>query len=131
MAASVAMKASMVAMFGAIMPEPLQKPAMRTGTPPIIAVATAPLGKVSVVMIALAPAAQLSGESLAPISGKRAVILASSSSTPITPVEASITSPGRQRRRWAAAAATRSAASAPGRPVKALAQPALTTRPRA
>ncbi len=111
------------------MPEPLQIPAMRTGMPSISAVATAPLGKVSVVMIARAAGAQLSGESLASISGRRTVILASSSSTPITPVDASITSRWRQSSRLAAAAATRRAASAPGRPVKELAQPALTTSP--
>ena len=46
-------KASIVAMSGAIMPEPLAIPASVTGAPSIVAVATAPLGKVSVVMIGL------------------------------------------------------------------------------
>ena len=54
MAASVKMKHSMVAMSGAIMPAPLQKPLMATGTPPISAVRVASLGKVSVVMMARA-----------------------------------------------------------------------------
>jgi hypothetical protein len=39
MAASVATKASMVAMSGAIMPEPLVMPAIRTSCPSIRAVA--------------------------------------------------------------------------------------------
>ena len=56
--------------------------------------------------------------------------MASSNSTPITPVEASITSRWRQSNRLAIAEATRRAASAPGLPVKELAQPALTTSAR-
>ena len=48
----------------------------------------------------------------------------------MTPVEASMTSRWRQSNRLATAAATRRAASAPGLPVKELAQPALTTRAR-
>ena len=51
----------MVAMSGAIMPEPLAIPAIVTGTPSISAVAAAPLGKVSVVMIARAAASMPSG----------------------------------------------------------------------
>ena len=41
-------------MSGAIIPEPLAKPMIVTGTPPSSTRATAPLGKVSVVMIARA-----------------------------------------------------------------------------
>ena len=96
----------------------------------MVATAWAPFGKVSVVMIARAAASQLSASSLAVISGRRWMILPSSSSTPITPVEASMTSRWRQSKRLATAEATRRAASAPGLPVKELAQPALTTRAR-
>jgi hypothetical protein len=59
--ASVKTNASMVAMSGAIMPDPLAMPAMATSAPPIRAVAVAPFGKVSVVMMALAASAQISG----------------------------------------------------------------------
>ena len=52
-------------MSGAIMPEPLQKPLMRTATPSIVAVAVAPLGKVSVVMIARAAGSQAAASSRA------------------------------------------------------------------
>ncbi len=64
----------------------------------------------------------------ASVSGISGVILASSSSTPITPVDASITSRRRQPTASAAASATRAAALSPALPVKELAQPALTTR---
>ena len=129
-AASVATKASIVAMFGAIMPEPLAIPAIRTVWPSIVASATAPLGKVSVVMMASEASAQPSGDRRAAISGNTASIFAASSSTPITPVEASMTSSGAADRACAAAAAVRRAASAPGGPVKLLAQPALHTSAR-
>ena len=53
--ASVNRKASMVAILGAIMPEPLAMPAMVTRAPSIVACRQAPFGKVSVVMMARAP----------------------------------------------------------------------------
>ncbi len=53
-AASVKMKDNIVAMSGAIIPEPLATPLIVTGTPSIIAVAVAALGNVSVVMMARA-----------------------------------------------------------------------------
>ncbi len=56
--ASVKTKDSMVAMSGAIMPAPLAMPLIVTATPPIFAVRVATLGKVSVVMIALAASTQ-------------------------------------------------------------------------
>ncbi len=59
--ASVKTKDSMVAMSGAIMPAPLAMPQMVTGVPPTRAIAAAPLGKVSVVMIAAAASSQLPG----------------------------------------------------------------------
>ena len=56
--ASVKTKASIVAMSGAIMPEPLRKPLMVTVRSPILAWRVASLGKVSVVMMAAAAADQ-------------------------------------------------------------------------
>ena len=53
----------MVAMSGAIMPEPLATPAIFTGTPSTSADATAPFGKVSVVMIARAASPHPAGSS--------------------------------------------------------------------
>ncbi len=117
----------MVAMSGAIMPEPLAMPEIRTLTPSISHSAVEPLGKVSVVMMPEPALAQLSGDRPVWMSGSLAVILASSNTTPITPVEASMTARWRQPKRLAASAAVRRAASAPSLPVKALAQPALMT----
>ena len=54
--ASVKMKASMVAMSGAIMPAPLAKPLMVTSVPRSRMRAVANFGNVSVVMMALAAA---------------------------------------------------------------------------
>ena len=58
--ASVAMKPSMVAMFGRIMPAPLLMPVMVTSTPPKLIWRENALGTVSVVMMARAASAQLS-----------------------------------------------------------------------
>ena len=60
-AASVKMKPSMVAMSGAIMPDPLITPTSVTVRPSTIARAVAPLGKVSVVPIPSAAACQPQG----------------------------------------------------------------------
>ena len=60
-AASVTMKASIVAMSGWIIPEPFAMPAILTSLPPMVVAANAPLGKVSVVMIASAAACHPSG----------------------------------------------------------------------
>ena len=62
--ASVKTKDSMVAMSGAIMPAPLAMPQMVTGVPPSRAIAAAPFGNVSVVMIALAASCQAPGAAL-------------------------------------------------------------------
>ena len=53
------MKTSMVAMSGAIMPEPLAMPLMVTVLPPSFTLTVAALGKVSVVMMALAAMVQV------------------------------------------------------------------------
>jgi hypothetical protein len=81
-------------------------------------------------MIAEAAPAQASSVRRLSTSRRFEVILLSSRITPITPVEAIITSRWRQSKRLPTAVATRRTASAPGLPVKLLAQPALTTRAR-
>jgi hypothetical protein len=86
--ASVNRKASMVAMSGWIMPEPLQMPQIVTSRSPIVVRARLPLAKVSVVMIALAASSQALASSLALSSGSRATTVATSRRSPITPVEA-------------------------------------------
>ena len=53
-AASVMMTHNIVAMFGAIMAAPLQTPLIRIAFPPMVTVAVACLGNVSVVIIARA-----------------------------------------------------------------------------
>src|SRR5581483_104302 len=65
-AASVTIKASMVAIFGSIIPAPLAHPAIVTSAPPRRSCAEAVLGRVSVVMIARAKSSSPSAES-API----------------------------------------------------------------
>ena len=75
-------------MSGAIMPEPLAKPLIVTGTPSIVARCVAPFGKVSVVMIArrgIVPARRRDAAAKAP--GSAATILSAGSGSPITPVE--------------------------------------------
>ncbi len=127
-AASVNTNASIVAMSGAIMPEPLAIPAMRTSTSPILQVAPAPFGNVSVVIIAAAAAGQLTGASS--IFGSAAAILESSSTTPITPVDAESISRTSTPSVSAAASSERLHAASPAGPVKELAQPAFTSSPR-
>ena len=77
----------MVPMLGAIMPEPLAMPLTTTGTPSISARALAPLGKVSVVMIAAAASDQVSSARRACIAGSAALSFSTGSCSPITPVE--------------------------------------------
>src|SRR5690349_9302882 len=121
-------------MLGAIIPEPLQKPLSRTLVPSIIAVAVAPFGNVSVVMIARAAGSQLSAESSGRTCGKAALIRSAGGGSPITPVDEMNTSFGSQAKRRAAVAAVLSTTARPARPVKTLALPELTTiartRPR-
>ncbi len=130
--ASVKAKASIVAMSGAIMPEPLAIPVNVTGTPPISAWRTAPLGKVSVVMIASAAACQGAVPSASARSSRRSVMRSAGSGSPITPVEATKTCSRAHFRTRAAAATSSPTAASPLRPVKALALPAFTrmARPR-
>ena len=125
--ASVKTKASMVAMSGAIMPDPLAMPPMTTGVSPIRAVAPAPFAKVSVVRIASAAGSQASSVSDAARPGIASVMRSIFGRTPMTPVEAIAMSRARRRSAAAAALAVVATHSAPEGPVKALALPALTT----
>ena len=95
-AASVKTKASMVARSGAIMPDPLAMPLRVTSMPPMLAVRVAPLGKVSVVIIALAAACHAPGAKSAFSPGNAPMILSNASGSPMTPVEAAKIFDGRQ-----------------------------------
>ena len=128
--ASVKINASIVAMSGAIMPEPLAKPLRRTSTPPNRAVAAAPLGKVSVVMIARAAFSQFVGPSSGAAFPSPAVSFSAGKVSPMTPVEAMKISFALPPTSRAAAAAVASTAAFPALPVKTLALPELTTSPR-
>src|SRR5215468_375948 len=131
MGASVNTNDSRVAISGAIMPAPLAMPQIVTTASPSLAVAVAPFGKVSVVMMALAAASKLPGFAAATRPSITRSKAWASSGSPITPVEARSTSPGLQLAAWAVLAAVYRVASRPVRPVKALAFPELTTSPRA
>src|SRR4051812_7151353 len=116
----------MVAMSGAIMPAPLAIPLMVTVVFPILAVAVATLGNVSVVMIALAASSHGSGlawATMPSITPSNALAL---SGSPMTPVEARNTSAGRQPTARDVIFAVKAQASRPLLPVKALALPELT-----
>src|SRR5579863_9331712 len=118
-------------MSGPIIPEPLAKPLSRTVVPAIVAVAVAPLGKVSVVMIARAAGSHASAASDGAILGRASTIFCAGGGSPMTPVDEMNTSVGSQRNSLAAAAAVASTASWPVRPVNTLALPELTTIARA
>ncbi len=125
------MNDSIVAMSGAIMPAPLAMPLMVTVDLPILAWAVATLGKVSVVMIALAASSHGSScaaTTIPSITPSNAVAL---SGSPITPVEARKMSAGAQPMARAAIFAVNWQACRPVLPVKALALPELTTSARA
>ncbi len=124
------MKPSIVAISGAIIPDPLMMPASVTVRPSTIAVVTAPLGKVSVVMIVAAASSHPHGRA-AKAASSPASALSTGSGTPMTPVEATNTSEGLQPRCPAARAAIASTAARPRAPVKAFELPALTTSARA
>ncbi len=115
-------------MSGAIIPAPLAMPQMVTLALPSLASAVAPLGKVSVVMMALAAACQVSGAAAATRLSSTPSKARASSGSPMTPVEARNTSLGRHPAACDAMSAVSLVASRPLRPVKALALPELTTR---
>ena len=88
-AASVAMNASIVAMFGSIMPEPFAQPRRRTCLPPTRSFVAAHFGRVSVVMMARANSLNVATCALRARtrSGTASRILSTRSGAPITPVE--------------------------------------------
>ena len=128
--ASVAMNASIVAMSGWIMPAPFAMPVTVTVAPSIVACRDAPLGTVSVVMIAFAASNQPSARALARAAGSAATSRSTGSGSMITPVEYVSTSCSGQARIDAKAAAVVAASATPRSPVPAFALPALTTSPR-
>ena len=87
----------------------------------------ATLGKVSVVMIALAASSQASGLAFFRSAVEHAFELAASSGSPITPVDAMKTCEARQPAAFAAMSAVSFTASTPFLPVNALALPEFTT----
>ena len=117
----------MVAMSGAIMPEPFAMPLSVTATSPISARWVASLGNVSVVMMARAASVQRLSAASAAIFAITLSNLDASSGSPMTPVEAMNTCSGAQPAASAANFAVASTASAPRWPVKALALPEFTT----
>ena len=128
-AASVTIKASMVAISGAIMPEPLAMPEMVTVLPAISQVALAPLAKVSVVRMALAASSQLAVPDVVRASNCEMRHDVSSGS-PITPVEEVAICVSGTCNFVARAAVSVDTASSPTWPVKAFALPAFTNSAR-
>ena len=128
--ASVATNDSIVAMSGWIIPAPFAMPVTVTGTPSTSTRRDAPLGTVSVVMIAETAANQRSGASAAFAAGSAATIFATGSGSMITPVENGSTCCGAQPSIAATAAQVASAAAMPAAPVPAFALPALTISAR-
>ncbi len=129
-AQSVKTKPSIVARLGAIMPDPLTMPWMVTRTPSTIALAVAPLAKVSVVPIAAVAAAKPALPSAAWAAATTPVALSRGKGTPMTPVEATNTSSARQPIAAATVSTWARLASRPAEPVKAFELPALTIRAR-
>ncbi len=130
-AASVKKKASIVAMSGAIIPEPLAMPLMVTLAPPYRAEAVTVLGKVSVVSMARAASSHRSSAALSMSCGTTRKMSAGSNGSPITPVEAMKTSDGLHPEAAATPLATALTQATPACPVKAFAFPALTMIARA
>ena len=85
--ASVAMKPSMVAMLGRIMPAPLLTPVMLTRLPPMSSCAPKALGRVSVVMMASLVRNQLSSRASASAASSPASMRSLGKGSMMTPVE--------------------------------------------
>lgn len=117
-------------MLGAIIPEPLHIPPIRTVLPLVSVVSTAnSLGYVSVVIIASAAFLEAVGElsSLRRASVMSLLMMGRGSWRPMIPVEATATSSGRMFRPWATWWVISLASSMPFSPVKQLALPLLAT----
>jgi hypothetical protein len=116
----------MVAMFGWIMPAPLQQPTTVQRRPACSTVRDAHFGWVSVVMIARANGSMLPCAARAAIGATCGSIRSTGSWTPITPVELCCTATAATSQARATASASSTAAAIPRSPVAALAQPELT-----
>ena len=130
-AASVVMKASMVAMRGWIIPAPLATPARQTDRTPASVRNTQDFENVSVVLMARATSSALSVDRFRERAGSWSRMRSSFSGTPMTPVEATRTWRGEIPSSFAAARALSSEVRSPSAPVQALAFPELTTTARA
>jgi hypothetical protein len=128
--ASVAMKPSMVAILGRIMPAPLEMPVTVTVRPPICTWREAALGRVSVVMMPWAASAQAAGCSAASAAGRPASMRSTGSVSMITPVENGRTCSSLRSISRAVAAQVRRARARPSAPVPALALPVLMSSAR-
>jgi hypothetical protein len=100
------------------MPDPLAMPVTVTGTLSITIRRDAPLGTVSVVMMADTARNQCSGARASNARGSAATIFSTGSGSMITPVENGSTSPGAQSSIEATAAHVLSAAAMPAAPVR-------------
>src|SRR6185503_9080616 len=120
----------MVAMSGAIMPAPLAKPLIVTLALPMLVLAVASLGKVSVVVIALAATNHASPRAATTMPAMTLSKARAFSGSPITPVEARNTLAGAQPTAREVMSAVSRQASRPLLPVNALALPELTTSAR-
>ena len=128
--ASVATNASIVAMFGWIMPAPFAMPVTVIGAPSIVTRRDAPFGTVSVVMIVRAAAPHPASASANRHAGRAATMRSTGSGSMMTPVENGSTSCAAQATVPATAAQTVCASASPAAPVPALALPALTMSAR-
>ena len=130
-AASVVMKASIVAIWGWIMPDPLAIPPTVMDTRPVVSRSATSLGAVSVVRIAAAAAGPPPGDNCAAARAIPPRTRSIGSRAPITPVEATSTSASSRPSARAVSAVIAFASSSPGAPVHAFAHPLLITTARA
>ena len=131
-AASQHRKASMVAISGLIIPEPLAMPVIVTGLPATSIRALSPLGAVSVVMMACAASAQPAGDSFGTACSIAERIASTGNRSPMTPVENGSTDSPEQSepRHRATCSQSLVASSRPLAPVAALALPLLISNAR-
>ena len=121
----------MVASMGSIMPEPLAMPPTAKLPADVWTRTALSFGHGSVVMMACAASTWPGASVTLDAAAMPAVTAAGSSATPITPVDATSTSSTAQPIARAVSPAMTCATSMPASPVQALAQPLLTTMPRA
>ena len=130
-AASVRTNASIVAILGSIIPEPLAMPATVTGHPSTSAVTIAVFAKVSVVRMASAASARPFASSSAAAARMPPRIRGMGRRSPITPVDATNTCSGGTPIAFAARCAISLASRRPCSPMATFAMPLLTTTARA